>query len=95
MFWYAYYLYTFTYFCKLQFPEIVAVHEFHVWQLTGSRIVASLHVMFSASSDYNLLATSMKEFFHKEGIHSTTVQPEFIEVKNLTTNFIKNCIKQI
>eukprot|EP00111_Clytia_hemisphaerica_P001909 TCONS_00005367-protein len=61
------------------FPEIRAVHEFHVWQLTGSRIVASLHVMFTSSDDYNELSTSMKKFFHKEGIHSTTVQPEFIE----------------
>lgn len=60
------------------FPEIVAVHEFHVWQLTGSRIVASLHVMFASSEDYGHISSSLKQFFHKEGIHSTTVQPEFI-----------------
>jgi zinc transporter 1 len=26
------------------------------------------------------IAEQVKEFFHKEGIHSTTIQPEFIDV---------------
>jgi len=27
------------------------------------------------------LAEKVKEFFHNEGIHSTTIQPEFVEVE--------------
>ena len=27
------------------------------------------------------IAEKVKEFFHNEGIHSTTIQPEFVEVK--------------
>jgi zinc transporter 1 len=26
------------------------------------------------------IAEQVKDFFHKEGIHSTTIQPEFIDV---------------
>lgn len=26
------------------------------------------------------LAEKVKEFFHNEGIHSTTIQPEFLEI---------------
>lgn len=37
------------------------------------------------------LAEKVKEFFHNEGIHSTTIQPEFVEVEVYTylySNFI-------
>ena len=29
--------------------------------------------------DYMAIANQLKEFFHNEGIHSTTIQPEFVE----------------
>jgi len=31
--------------------------------------------------EYMKLAEKVKEFFHNEGIHSTTIQPEFVEVE--------------
>ena len=31
-------------------------------------------------ADYMKIAEKVKEFFHNEGIHSTTIQPEFVEV---------------
>ncbi|XP_065651869.1 probable zinc transporter protein DDB_G0282067 isoform X8 [Hydra vulgaris] len=71
----------------LKFPEIQSVHEFHVWQLTDSKLVASLHVELRAHSDYPKIAFMLKEFFHDEGIHSTTIQPEYAEkaIENGTT----------
>jgi len=62
-----------------QFPSIVGVHEFHIWQLAGSKIVASLHLKLPSRGDYMSISESLKSFFHDEGIHSTTIQPEFIE----------------
>ena len=59
---------------------ISAVHEFHVWQLVGNRIIASAHITCLNSSEYMEIAESAKEFFHNEGIHSTTIQLEFVEV---------------
>ncbi|KAL1110083.1 hypothetical protein AAG570_008161 [Ranatra chinensis] len=64
---------------------VLAVHEFHVWQLAGDRIIASAHIRCRNLSEYMKIAEKVKEFFHNEGIHSTTIQPEFVEV-NVSTN---------
>lgn len=58
---------------------ILAVHEFHVWQLAGDRIIASAHIRCLNLTEYMEVAEKVKEFFHNEGIHSTTIQPEFVE----------------
>lgn len=31
------------------------------------------------------IAEKVKEFFHNEGIHSTTIQPEFVELENVNS----------
>ncbi|XP_077293712.1 solute carrier family 30 member 1 isoform X2 [Arctopsyche grandis] len=59
---------------------VIAVHEFHVWQLAGDRIIASAHIRCRNLSEYMKIAEKVKEFFHNEGIHSTTIQPEFVEI---------------
>lgn len=59
---------------------VLAVHEFHVWQLAGDRIIASAHIRCRNLHDYMQIAEKVKEFFHNEGIHSTTIQPEFVEL---------------
>lgn len=63
---------------------VLAVHEFHVWQLAGDRIIASAHIRCRNLSEYMKIAEKVKEFFHNEGIHSTTIQPEFIEIEAYT-----------
>lgn len=40
-------------------------------------ILASAHVRCNTLADYMAIANQLKEFFHNEGIHSTTIQPEF------------------
>ncbi|XP_075235037.1 solute carrier family 30 member 1 [Lycorma delicatula] len=59
---------------------VLAVHEFHVWQLAGDRIIASAHIRCRNLHEYMKIAEKVKEFFHNEGIHSTTIQPEFVEI---------------
>lgn len=34
------------------------------------------------------LAEKVKEFFHNEGIHSTTIQPEFLEINEVSIAFL-------
>lgn len=58
---------------------ILGVHELHIWRLTGDRIIASAHILCRNLSDYMLVAEKVKAFFHNEGIHSTTIQPEFVD----------------
>jgi zinc transporter 1 len=64
----------------LQVEGVLDVHEFHIWQLAGNRIIASAHIRCQNPRDYMRVAEEVKRFFHKEGIHSTTIQPEFVEV---------------
>jgi len=63
---------------------VLAVHEFHVWQLAGNRIIASAHIRCMNLRDYMRIAEEVKSFFHNEGIHSTTIQPEFVEASLYT-----------
>ena len=60
---------------------VVSVHEFHVWRLAGSRIVASIHIVCNDLSNFMETATSIREFFHSENIHSVTIQPELVSPK--------------
>lgn len=60
---------------------VLAVHEFHVWQLAGERIIASAHIRCKNLHDYMRVAERVKEFFHNQGIHSTTIQPEFVQLE--------------
>lgn len=72
----------------------MAVHEFHVWQLSGSKIIASAHIRCHNLADYMRIAERVKDFFHHEGIHSTTIQPEFIDVSSRFV-FKKESMKQL
>ena len=64
----------------MQVEGIQEVHELHVWQLTATRIIATTHIRCRNPSDYIAIAVRVKQLFHDEGIHSTTVQPEFAEM---------------
>ena len=61
---------------------ILAVHELHIWQLTGDKIIASAHIRCLNLSEYMKVAENIKVLFHNEGIHSTTIQPEFIDYQS-------------
>lgn len=69
---------------------VLAVHEFHVWQLAGDRIIASAHIRCRNLHDYQQIAEKVKEFFHNEGIHSTTIQPEFVEFDTEDYEYYEN-----
>ncbi|BFZ16030.1 hypothetical protein BsWGS_19069 [Bradybaena similaris] len=62
-----------------QMDGIYGVHECHIWQLAGNRIIASAHIRCHGIAEYMTLAAKIKSLFHKAGIHSTTIQPEFID----------------
>ncbi|CAG8628411.1 450_t:CDS:2, partial [Dentiscutata heterogama] len=59
---------------------ILSVHELHVWQLSNTKHIASVHVRLLPSVDYMGLITKVKNILHTYGIHSTTIQPEFEEL---------------
>jgi len=73
-----------------QVDGVLAVHEFHIWQLAGDRIIASAHIRCLNITQYMEVAEKVKEFFHNEGIHSTTIQPEFVETEGLAAGSISS-----
>ena len=54
--------------------------DLHIWQLEGDRIIGSAHITCNNPNSYMDLARDIKDFFHNRGIHSTTIQPMFVEV---------------
>lgn len=70
----------------------MAVHELHIWKLSGNKIIATAHVTCHNSVEYMRIATDLKELFHKRGIHSTTIQPEFTDMEGVEGLSKANCI---
>lgn len=64
-------------------PGVVSCHHMHVWQLSDTKIVASLHLQVSfpinthSGAKYMQLAKRARKCLHAYGIHSATIQPEF------------------
>jgi zinc transporter 1 len=62
---------------------IISCHHLHVWQLSDTKLIASLHVQVDfdfkgqGSARYMALAHSVRQCLHEYGIHSSTIQPEF------------------
>jgi solute carrier family 30 (zinc transporter), member 1 len=66
-----------------ELPRIISAHHIHVWQLSDTKLVASLHVQVNcdvegeSSASYMHLAKQIRKCLHGYGIHSSTIQPEF------------------
>uniref|UniRef100_A0A8D9F7G6 Cation diffusion facilitator family protein 1 n=1 Tax=Cacopsylla melanoneura TaxID=428564 RepID=A0A8D9F7G6_9HEMI len=67
--------------------DIISIHEFHVWQLEGNRIIATLHIKFYDEQRYIALHKKIQCYFHQLGVHSVTIQPEFLGFKSSGTNY--------
>ncbi|GAA5808902.1 hypothetical protein MFLAVUS_002301 [Mucor flavus] len=63
----------------LKLDGIISVHELHVWQLSDTKLIASLHVLLKSRQGYMKLGSQIRKSLHGFGIHSATIQPEFIE----------------
>ncbi|BFZ55949.1 Zinc resistance conferring protein [Savitreella phatthalungensis] len=59
---------------------VKGVHELHVWQLSDTKLVASVHVRIARQDQhtYMQVAQDIKTCLHAFGIHSVTIQPEFL-----------------
>ncbi len=57
---------------------VLSVHDVHVWELVDGMAIASLHVDLAPGSDFTAISSKMKHVLHAYGIHSATIQPEFV-----------------
>ncbi|XP_068532133.1 calcium/manganese antiporter SLC30A10 isoform X2 [Anas acuta] len=62
-------------------PGVISLHEVHVWELAGGKNIATLHVKCQTPTDYQDAAYKIRKIFHEAGIHSVTIQPEYIDRK--------------
>lgn len=63
----------------MQTDDVLSVHELHIWQLSDTKVIASLHVLLASTANYMTVAKRVRKLMHKYGIHSITIQPEFLD----------------
>ena len=73
-------------------PGVIGSHHLHVWQLSDTKIVASIHIQVDTeikgegSERYMHLARQVRKCLHAYGIHSSTIQPEFAPESDVEDN---------
>lgn len=74
-------------------PGVVSCHHIHIWQLSDTKVVASMHMQVSfpiseeGGEKYMQLAKRARKCLHAYGIHSATIQPEFCPDKDQLVEF--------
>ncbi|KAL2199883.1 cation efflux protein [Corynascus similis CBS 632.67] len=64
-------------------PGVISCHHVHIWQLSDTKIVASMHIQVAfpiseaGGEKYMELSMMARKCLHAYGIHSATIQPEF------------------
>ncbi|KYR02107.1 putative zinc transporter [Tieghemostelium lacteum] len=81
----------------LKIEGVVSQHDLHVWQLVDGMTIASVHVGVPENSNFSKIANKIKKVFHHQGIHSTSIQPEFLPTEVITTHdayCVQNCVEE-
>lgn len=64
-------------------PGVITCHHVHIWQLSDTKVVASMHIHVAfpiseaGGEKYMILSKRVRKCLHAYGIHSATIQPEF------------------
>lgn len=73
----------------VQVEGVIGLHDLHVWQLVDGMTIASVHVLCEEGSDFSHLVKDVKKVFHDKGIHSSSIQPEFVPRNNAVRDFVQ------
>ncbi|KFQ56578.1 Zinc transporter 10, partial [Pelecanus crispus] len=73
---------------------VSSLHEVHVWELAGGKNIATLHIKCQTPTDYQDAAYKIRKVFHEAGIHSVTIQPEYIDHKTSQLLCSSPCISK-
>ncbi|OAQ23700.1 hypothetical protein K457DRAFT_198429 [Linnemannia elongata AG-77] len=71
-------------------PDVISIHDLHIWQLTNIKMVASLHVLVTNQEAFERVSRTVKTIMHRAGVHSTTIQPEFPRMHPYLSQAIKS-----
>ncbi|XP_065201708.1 calcium/manganese antiporter SLC30A10 [Planococcus citri] len=78
-----------------EFPDIINVHDLHVWQFTKGKTFFTAHIIFHNPKVYARVTQNITKFFHDQGITKVTIQPEFYKDDNcleLISSNDSNCL---
>ncbi|XP_076190707.1 calcium/manganese antiporter SLC30A10 [Aptenodytes patagonicus] len=75
-------------------PGVSSLHEVHVWELAGGKNIATLHIKCQTPTDYQDAAYKIRKVFHEAGVHSVTIQPEYIDRKTSQLLCSSPCISK-
>ncbi|NWU08576.1 ZNT10 protein, partial [Cephalopterus ornatus] len=75
-------------------PGVSSLHEVHVWELASGKNIATLHVKCQTPADYQDAAYKIREIFHEAGVHSVTIQPEYVDHKTSQLLCSSPCISK-
>ena len=70
----------------LKDDDILQVHCFHVWTLSSTKIVASMHLVMLEGTDFMRVSDRIKVMLHKYGLHANTIQPELVKNREVRTH---------
>ncbi|KAG0375911.1 hypothetical protein BGX24_008499 [Mortierella sp. AD032] len=71
-------------------PDVISIHDLHIWQLTNIKMVASLHMLVTNQEAFERVSRTVKTIMHRAGVHSTTIQPEFPSMHPYLSQAIKS-----
>eukprot|EP01119_Soliformovum_irregulare_P006922 TRINITY_DN19331_c0_g1_i1.p1 TRINITY_DN19331_c0_g1~~TRINITY_DN19331_c0_g1_i1.p1 ORF type:complete len:431 (-),score=64.41 TRINITY_DN19331_c0_g1_i1:12-1304(-) len=78
----------------LKIEGVLAIHDIHVWELSSTLIVASIHVTCHRNVNFMTLASKIKSVLHRQSIHASTIQPEFLDDDDATEDMcLLECAK--
>ncbi|NXS10509.1 ZNT10 protein, partial [Neodrepanis coruscans] len=75
-------------------PGVISLHEVHVWELASRKNIATLHIKCQTPKDYQDAAYKIREIFHEAGVHSVTIQPEYVDHKTSQLLCSSPCISK-
>ncbi|NWU83869.1 ZNT10 protein, partial [Onychorhynchus coronatus] len=75
-------------------PGVSSLHEVHVWELASGKNIATLHVKCQTPADYQDADYKIREIFHEAGVHSVTIQPEYVDHKTSQLLCSSPCISK-
>ncbi|GET01401.1 zinc/cadmium resistance protein [Rhizophagus clarus] len=59
---------------------VLSVHELHIWQLSDTKRICSVHILLAPSANYMEIAADIRKVLHAYGVHSVTIQPEYVKI---------------
>lgn len=64
---------------------VFLLSDLHIWSLSESKLVASMHILVKSHEEFATCSQNVRKVLHRFGVHSTTIQPELLDMANPTT----------